>query len=267
MTDAATVAGLVAQRLGLAPDGPVAERLAAQCRTLSPDRLAMVRLAAIAPGLHAELLPLIDGATNRETYFFRDPKQLSALEAALRINQAADRAAPLSLWSAGCASGEEAFTLSVIARRLRPDGRGIAVLGTDIAAAALETARAGRYRTGPMSPLRGVAVETAPWLRPDGPGHARVAEEVRAPVRFLLHNLLEAGPGGGPFSAICCRNVLLYMTTAARRRALAVLAEALAPGGWLLLGSGDHAPVANPVDAGLAAVEIEGYLLFRKPAP
>jgi chemotaxis protein methyltransferase CheR len=218
-----------------------------------PAELLLRRLRAGDP---AAVAALVEQAVVGETYFYRHPEQLEAL-----ARHALDRAPPgrpLVLWSAGCATGEEAYTLAML---LLEAGRGRIpdrILATDVSARALEAARAGRYgdwslrRLGP--PLRQRHFE------PDGP-RLSVAPAARQRVEFRTHNLVRDEAPGLGFDVVLCRNVLIYFTPERALQVLEKLAGALAPGGWLLLGPVE-APLAAPL--GLEQVEAPGAMLLRR---
>lgn len=242
-------------RIGANPAGPVGARLIEACAALSAEELRTT--GAERDALVARLL---DRATNRETYFFRDRRQLSALIALLRAaGQPPARA--LSVWSAGCATGEEPYSLAIL---LQEAGLTGTVTGTDVSRAALEAARQASYRTGPMSSCRDLTEADAGFLTPSPGGRRTVSAAVRASVRLVEHNILAGPPAPGLFDAVICRNVLIYMDDEARVAALTVLGAALRPGGILLLGPGDVAPPADPGAHGFQPDFRDGALLFRK---
>lgn len=193
--------------------------------------------ARIRLGDPAALVELVESAVVCETYFFRHPEQLAALSGvAFRPVPAS---VPLRIWIAGCASGEEAYS---VAAALLEAGRtpGVdRILATDVSRRALEVARAGRY--GSWSLRHPPASGWARWLRPSGDGY-EVAPEVRAAVELRVHNLLDPAPQG-PFDVVLCRNVLMYFDPPLAREVLARLAASLRPGGWLALA---------PAELGLA---------------
>lgn len=248
----------ICRRIGANPAGPVAARLTAACAALAATATAVPEAGAARDELVARL---IDGATNRETYFFRDRRQLAALAGLL-----AGSAAPLTLWSAGCATGEEPYSLAILMLEAGLTGM---VVGTDVSRAALAQARNARYRTGPMSPCREVTDQDAAFLPPAPAtnGERTVAAAVRAMVRLAEHNILTGPPAPGRFDAVVCRNVLVHMDGASRTAALTVLAAALRPGGALLLGPGDVAPPADPADHGLRPLFRNGAALHIKADP
>ncbi|HEX7240894.1 MAG TPA: CheR family methyltransferase, partial [Longimicrobiaceae bacterium] len=166
-------------------------------------------------------------------------------------------------WSAGCASGEEAYTLSMLLRESAP-GLGYRVLGTDVVRARLDTARRGRY--GRWS-LRGVPEEAvARWFEPRG-GSYEVRPEVRAPVEFRALNLADptaayVAAGAWGMDLVLCRNVLIYLDPATVRHVAERLMEALSPDGWIFLGASDP-PFSDLVRC--EVVETGAGLAYRRP--
>ncbi len=200
---------------------------------------------------------LVEHAVVGETYFYRHPEQLAALTRQLLRCQPLDR--PLSIWSAGCATGEEPYTLAMLLLEAGRSGVRDRVLATDVSARALEAGRAGHY--GEWSLRRLEPALRARFFRPAGRRLAVLAE-VRAPVEFRRHNLVADPPPGQGFDLVVCRNVLIYFSAATAAAVLARLVAALRPGGWLVVG-----PVETPLLAGLRVERIEeaGATLLRRP--
>lgn len=196
----------------------------------------------------------LDHLVQGDTRFFRAPDQLAALSGLLF--EAADPGQTLRLWSAGCGSGEEAYSLAMLLADARPDSLGDRVLGTDVAEQYLEHARAGRY--GRTAWEGGLLRKR--FLLEDGP-ELTVAPEVRRRVEFRRADAREPPPGRH-FDAVVCRNVLCLLTAAEARRALANLVRAIRPGGYLLLG-----PTETELGAELSLERIErgAAVLFRRP--
>ena len=170
------------------PAGPIGARLIEACAALPHQQ-------TLAKGTERDSLvsTLIDGATNRETYFFRDRRQLSLMGTLLRST--APPGAPLALWSAGCATGEEAYSLAIVLREL---GLSAVMTGTDVSRGALATARAALYRTGQMSPCREVGADDETFLPSTPDGRRTVTGPIRAAVRFVEHNILAGPPSPQP---------------------------------------------------------------------
>jgi chemotaxis protein methyltransferase CheR len=193
--------------------------------------------ASVERGDARTLHALASAATVGETYFFRDRTVWEALRSELLPRAAARRDGQrVRLWSAGCSSGEEAWTLAIVARETLGEGT-FDVLGTDLSADQIGRARRGVYR--PWS-FRDVAPELVDrWFRQEASGLA-VRDDLRGDVRFEVANLLEPGPRD--VDVVLCRNVLIYFDPPAIAAAHAHLARALAPGGCLVLGPVDPSP-------------------------
>jgi chemotaxis protein methyltransferase CheR len=185
---------------------------------------------------------LIDEVTVQETTFVRDRDQLDAIpwHGLLRSARAAGSAV-IRVWSAGCATGEEPYTLALLAAEaFAPAPAPVDVLGTDISGRAIAAATAGRYRE------RAVRALDAPlrrrYLEHQGDGSYLVSQRLRELVRFRQHNLVRdqvPPPGEAGFDLITCRNVLIYFDAPIAERAVERLDCSLRPDGKLLLGVAD----------------------------
>jgi chemotaxis protein methyltransferase CheR len=200
------------------------------------------------------LAALVEHAAVLETAFWRHPEQLEAIARAV-----AARPGPVRIWSAGCATGEEPYSVAMALLEAGRRERGDAILATDVSARALDAARAAAY--GDRALRRLPPDVAARWLEP-GP-RRRVAPEARALVTFARHNLVrDAAPAAAPFDAVLCRNVLIYFAPETAAAVLCRLVGALAPGGTLVLG-----PVELPLARALALewVEEGGATVLRRP--
>lgn len=207
---------------------------------------------------------LVDALTVGETYLFRDPGQFEFLrqEAIPDVLARRGETHPLRIWSAGCASGEEAWSLAMVLARAGLDNA--QVHATDVSRPALEKARRALY--GPWS-FRGSGETLAqPWLERDG-NEWRVPANLRGRVEFARHNLAwdplpSPARGLWGFDVIFCRNVLLYFSEETVERVFRGLHACLAVGGWLFLGASDPSPAGfEPV------VRNEGIFHRRTDAP
>ncbi|MGB8933177.1 MAG: protein-glutamate O-methyltransferase CheR [Anaeromyxobacteraceae bacterium] len=215
---------------------------------LSPMELARKVIAGDPQGVAM----LIEHAVVGETYFYRHPEQIAALASRLW-----DREGPLRIWSAGCATGEEPYTVVMALLDAGRRAVGDTVVATDVSERALRAAQTGIYtawslRRMPEAQRSGHLQEEQGW---------RVSEEARAPVEFRRHNLVADPPLRGPFDAILCRNVLIYFEPATAAEILYRLSSSLAVGGYLVLS-----PVELPLAAALPLewVEGEGATLLRR---
>jgi len=169
-----------------------------------------------------------------ETFFFRQPEHFRWIAARLSLAWAQQFRTEIHAWSAGCATGEEAYSLAACLLDLAPPGARVFVLGTDLLERNLAAARDGTYGSwsrrvsGPML-HRVFADDTAE--------RASVLPHVRDATRFLQHNLLDPPPG--VFDIVFCRNVLVYFAPEASRTALRNLSSAVSPDGALFFGSMD----------------------------
>jgi chemotaxis protein methyltransferase CheR len=232
------------------PLAPVLERLRELAGFAATDvlrgRLKRVGplLARLDPGACALDDPawaaLLDAVTVQETRLFRAAPQLEAFRALVLPGLvAAAGARPLLLVSAGCATGEEAWTLAILAARA--GAQAWRVLGLDLCRPALAAAQEARYHLGPPDALREVPEADRALLVREAACFSP-APALRPRVGFRRANLLVPGLRPGEADAILCRNVLIYMTPEARLAVLGGLAAALRPGGALLLGPTDSPP-------------------------
>jgi chemotaxis protein methyltransferase CheR len=215
----------------------------------------------------AELEAAIEALTTHETYFFREPHQLKAFceEVLPRLERRNARTRRLRIWSAGCSSGEEAYTVAMLLKDSgRFEGWDVEVHGTDISRRVLAVARQGEY--GP-SALRATSPERiARYFAQVGPNRVRVRDDVRAWVTFGHHNLQDAETHllVPRMDAVFCRNVLIYFDAPARQRVLRLIYDRLVPGGYLLLG---HSENLINLSADFELVHLRGDLVYRKPEP
>lgn len=230
---------LIGERFGLQFDGSRREalRLAVRTRTLAcGDESFQAYLDRLrGPGREGELGRLVELLTIQETAFFRNPEHFRALAEAVLprlLPRPADR--PIRIWSAGCATGEESYSIALTL--LEAGTQSAEILGTDVSEAALDVARAGRYGR------RAVRLVPAPVLDRyfhRDKDHFLAGETLRRLVRFEYLNLIQEPFPAARFAGcdvVFCRNVIIYFTPESVRRLVRTLAECLAPGGVLFLG-------------------------------
>ncbi|MEZ4224428.1 MAG: protein-glutamate O-methyltransferase CheR [Polyangiaceae bacterium] len=212
----------------------------------------------------AELDEAIDVLTTKETYFFRQDYQLRAFEQEIipRFVRDNPERRRITLWSAGCSTGEEAYTLAIITRE-HPAlaDYDVRIIGTDISKSNVATARRGVYRESSFR-------TTAPEIRSryfdrthDG---FRVREDLQQNTHFGQVNLLDAHKAAivGRVDIVFCRNVLIYFDVGSRRRVIDNLYQRLLPGGYLLLG---HSESLINVSTAFELVHLKEDLVYRKP--
>lgn len=190
-----------------------------------------------------------------ETMFMRHPEQLVALTALVPSLPSSRKERPLRVWSAGCATGEEAYSLAATLEG--PAFHGVSVLGTDFNPAAIERAKTGRYRHWSMRGVEPGQVED--WLQLSA-FDVVVREHLRPLVDFRVHNLMEA-EYPADLDVIVCRNVLLYFDEDAAARVIQRFAESLEPGGILVTGFFDPDP---PRDGSFVEERANAMRIYRR---
>lgn len=203
---------------------------------------------------------LIESTVIGETYFFRHSEQIDAMRAL--VFEAAPRDRPLAIWSAGCATGEEPYTLAMALLDAGRAGCADRVVATDVSARALECARRGVY--GEWSLRRLDPAIRARHFDAEADGRLSVRAAVRERVEFRRGNLIHDPAPAIGFDLVVCRNVLIYFTAETAAAVTGRLLEAVRPGGLLVVG-----PVEVPFTSGLDTdrIEREGATVFRRPAP
>ncbi|MHB1017039.1 MAG: CheR family methyltransferase [Coriobacteriia bacterium] len=212
-----------------------------------------------------ELLNLV---TINETSFFRFPGQFDALRDQVLPEIMASRPAgkrDLRIWSAGCSTGEEPYTLSMLTldMALGVSGWNPQILGTDVSTKALGRARAGVYGRRAMMNVAPDVMER--HFDPTPAGDFRVNDRVRSQVDFGYQNLIkEPYPLSlmGNWDVIFCRNVTIYFRIESTRRVVRNFYDSLNEGGYLFIG---HSETLTSISDDFEALEIGGVFLYRKP--
>jgi chemotaxis protein methyltransferase CheR len=206
----------------------------------------------------------VDRITTHHTYFYRDADQFEAYrreylpEILRRIESGGNR--DLRVWCAAASTGEEPYTLAIIAQEVlgnaAPQWK-TGVLATDISVGVLEQARRGIFAVEPLARLPEAWQQR--WFRPLDAERVQAVKALRDEVVFRRFNLLDPLPFKQPFHFIFCRNVLIYFNPAMRREVLSRLRDKLAPGGYLFLGSSES---LVPQEYGLERARAS---VFRRP--
>lgn len=185
-----------------------------------------------------ELANMIDLLTIHETYFFREDQQLRAFSEELlpEIRKRDASRKSLRIWSAGCSTGEEPYTLAMILSEIPAfkDWK-IEIFATDISQRVLQSARKGVYQPSAFRSTNPRYLER--YFTREGTGY-RVNDEVRKNVVFLQMNLLDTGRSSfiNPMDIIFCRNVIIYFDMEAKRKVIGMFHQKLNDHGFLLLG-------------------------------
>jgi chemotaxis protein methyltransferase CheR len=219
------------------------------------------------PQRQDELDRMVSHLTNNETYFYREQPQLDVFAERLlreiRERKSRSGARDLRVLSAGCSTGEEALTLAMI---VFDSGQffwnwNVQITGLDVDHAALEKARHSVYHANSFRSIR-ADVQARHFTRS---GNAcQVRETIRRMVEFRQGNLLDAQSYAGlsGLDAVFCRNVLIYFSDDAIRKAVMRFYDVLAPGGYLLLG---HAESLSRITDKFTAVRFPGAMVYQRP--
>lgn len=224
--------------LGPGNESLIASRLMHLVQQYAPGGLRdLVR--ALENGANARLrAAVIDAMTTTETSWFRDPAHFRILVDEVLPSLHASR---VRIWSAGCATGQEPYSISMAVQDYLRSGptrfaSGVEIVATDIAHSALDEARRGVYCGSGAS--RGLSDDHRQRFLAPAPGDClSVRQEIRQRIVFREFNLTRGLDVLGHFDVVFCRNVLAYFATPLRREVLERLARSLKSGGYLFLGS------------------------------
>jgi chemotaxis protein methyltransferase CheR len=220
-------------------------RLRKRLRTLGMESFQEYCDYLFAPGgMQAEQVHMIDAVTTNKTDFFREPAHFDyllqeVLPEMVNVHGLGVRTR-LNLWSAGCSTGEEPYTLAMVVSEFagRYSRFGFSVLATDISTRVLEKSRRGIYEDDRVEPIP-MAMRRKYLLKGKDKkkGLVRIAPELRSLVKFQRLNFMHDDFGiGDPMAVIFCRNVLIYFDKPTQERLLNRLCRYLIPGGYLFTG-------------------------------
>ena len=211
-----------------------------------------------------ELAAIMDVLTVNETYFFREMNQLKAfgdeiLDELHQLNRGTRR---LRVWSAGCSTGEEPYTIAMLVHEKGLfNGWDVEIYGSDINQRVLQTARRGVYRTNSFR-------ATEPYFLKkyftEEDSSYQISDAVKRHVNFSYLNLLDPFKSRflGAMDVIFCRNVLIYFDTPSRRRVIENFYERLVEGGYLLLG---HAESLINISTAFTLKHLKHDMVYQKP--
>jgi chemotaxis protein methyltransferase CheR len=202
------------------------------------DELITILVMGKEPSLSQQV---VEALLNNETYFFRDRAPFDLLQryALPELAQRRQKSKRLRIWSAGCSTGQEVYSISMLFAEEPQKWQGwtIDVLGTDVSTGCIDRARAGSYSQFEVQ--RGLGInQMIKWFEEAADGW-RAVESLRRQVRFQVHNILEPAPHPGDFDIVLCRNVLLYLSADKKALAFERIAGSMAEDGWLMLGAGE----------------------------
>lgn len=188
---------------------------------------------------------LLNRLTTNYTYFMREPKHFEFLEQTILPQLRPETAkVPFRVWSAGCSSGEECYTLAMLLQNYADGGGWIPsfeILGTDVSESVIGKAKEGRY---PLSELAAIPPfwQQKYCRKEKEKGDFIIVPQLREKVRFQMMNLLRPNAGIARFDLILCRNVMIYFDDASRKKLIENLYRALKPGGYLFVGHTELLP-------------------------
>ena len=213
-----------------------------------------------------ELAILVDNLTTNETHFFREGPQLRAFSEEILPDlreTLADRKV-LRIWSAGCSTGEEPYTIAILLFESGDWWRDwrVEILGSDINQRVLHTARKGVYK---KSAHRVTSPEMlAKYFIEEEKGNYRIADRVRELVSFSYLNLLDPHKTSliSNMDVIFCRNVIIYFDKEAKKKVIESFYEKLREGGYLLLG---HSESLINISNAFALRTLKNDMVYEKP--
>jgi chemotaxis protein methyltransferase CheR len=229
-------------------------RLSRRLRALGISALDQYYELVMQPNQHEERVLMVDAITTNETRFFRDPRHFEFLEARAIARWRSEaqqglRSRIVRIWSAGCSSGEEPYSLAMLLARHLPSDQGwnTTILATDISTRMLARARIGIYSMTKSADipeallkdhmLKGVDKQT---------GQMKVMPEIQSMVDFQRLNLNHGPyPPDGHFDVIFCRNVLIYFDLQAKQKTVERLTRCLARNGLLFVGQAENLSTVN----------------------
>ena len=215
------------------------------------------------PDGRAELENAVDVLTTNETYFFREAYQLEAFERSIlpEMKERNGASKRLTVWSAGCSTGEEVYTIAMILLASGAfQGWDLRVFGSDISRRVIQHARRGVYGE---SSFRAMPSSYERFFRSTPKGQT-VASQVKAICHFGQLNLLDRERSAliGSADVIFCRNVLIYFDDRTRERVVQTFHDRLAQGGYLLLG---HSESLLHRATGFDIVHLDRDIVYRRP--
>ena len=232
------------------------------------DVAAYLALVGGATGAD-ERQALLDEVTIPETHFFRNPPQIRALRKYVlpELLKQAGSSRRLRIWSAGCSTGEEPYTIAMLLHELLPASSGwdLKVIASDLSTRALAAARRGRYSdrafvmTDPVDLQRFFVLDT-------NAGCYEVRQEIKDLVEFRHHNLVTEAPpvGPGELDLLLCRNVTIYFDRETTSSLMQRFHTSLRDGGYLFLG---HAETLWQITDAFTLVPLGDAFVYRRPGP
>ena len=240
-------------------EGLVQSRLGRQLRLLGLSDFDVYLEHVRADTTGKALSDLVDALTTNKTSFFRESRHFDLLRDEV-VPALLARQRRIRVWSAGCSSGEEPYTLGMVLRQAIPSRTAldVRILATDLATPVLEKARQATYEETVVGDVPDPYRRTYfKCVRREPPRLYSVTDDIRGLVQFARLNLMDPWPMRGPLDVIFCRNVMIYFAKSTQERLIARFSELLAPGGHLFVG---HSESLSGISHSLSYVQPAVYV-------
>lgn len=206
---------------------------------------------------------IVDAMTTNETSWFRDSYPYDAIKEVILPGLNTDVSKTVRIWSAACSSGQEPYSISIVADEYMRSNPGrisdVQIIATDISDSMLKDARSGEYDLGVVT--RGLSDERKRHYFAESDSKITVNQLVASKIIFKELNLLQNFSSLGTFDAVFCRNVLIYFSAQIKQDILGRIADTLRPGGFLILGGSES--IVKFTDR-FETFKINGGLLYRR---
>ncbi|NOY86164.1 MAG: protein-glutamate O-methyltransferase CheR [Deltaproteobacteria bacterium] len=212
-----------------------------------------------------EINELLNVITTNETYFFREQNQLDAFsnEVLPYIAQQKARRRQLRIWSAGCSTGEEPYTIAILLKESGLfEGWNVDIIGTDISQQVLKSARKAEYSSSSFRTTDSSRIQR--YFKTSENGKQILYDSIRTMVHFGHHNLLDEKMLGliGECDLIMCRNVIIYFDRDAKAKVISAFHRKLVPGGYLFLG---HSESLMNISTAFKLKHLSRVMVYQKP--
>ena len=243
------IASTIQQRVGIvlgeSKRDMVYGRLARRLRSLGIATFEEYCTRLRGPDGETEIIEAVNSLTTNLTKFFRESHHFEDLARDVLAgagNRSRAAGGRLRIWSAGCSSGQEPFSIAVTIAETMELKRvsDVRILATDIDMNMLERCRSGSYAEDQLTGLSPQQIKQFLARDPHRPGNWVFARELRSLIQFNRLNLLDQWPMKGPFDAIFCRNVVIYFDQDTQRSIFSRMAKLLAPEGRLFIGHAEN---------------------------
>ncbi len=237
----------------------VYSRLAKRIRQLDLKSFAEYIRLIDDPGAE-EIEHMLVALTTNVTKFFREPHHFEDLRDKVMpiLSARAKKRGRVRLWSAGCSSGEEPYSIALTVMEALPEAKSldVKILATDINTKVLRHAKAGIYPRKALESASRELVER--WFTPEAPDALRADDALRGLIAFRMLNLMGDWPMRGQFDVIFCRNVTIYFNEETQATIWRRIAEKLAPGGKLYIGHSER--ISGPATEMLRSEGVTAYV-------